>query len=44
LQQDLILDIKIKTSRRRNVKHLHMGLKGTKPRKYKWIYIGRVRE
>ena len=44
LQQDTILDRKERTSRRGNVKYLHMGLKGTNTRKYKWIEIGSVRE
>jgi len=44
LEQDVILDRETRTSRRRNRKHLHVGFKGTKLGKAKWIKKGRVRE
>ena len=44
LQQDLILDRRIKTSRRGNVEYLRVGLKGQNPSKEKWLEIGKVRE
>jgi len=44
LQQDTILDRKVRTSRGGNVEYLRVGLKGTNPRKSKWIEIGRVME
>ena len=44
LQQDLILDKRIRTSRRWNVEYLTVGLKGQNPSKEKWLEIGKVRE
>ena len=44
LQQDTILDRKTRTSKRGNVEYLCVDLKGTNPRKAKWIEVGRVRE
>jgi hypothetical protein len=34
----------MRTSKRGNVEYLRIGLKGTNPRKDKWIEIGKVRE
>jgi hypothetical protein len=44
LQQDTILDRKIRTSKQENVEYLRVGIKGTNPSKAKWIEVGRVRE
>ena len=44
IQQDLILDRRIRTSRRGNVEYLRVGLKGQNPSKQKWLEIGKVRE
>ena len=44
LQDDVILDRNVRTSRRGNVEYLRVGLKGTHPSKAKWMEIGKVRE
>jgi hypothetical protein len=44
LQEDTILDRRMRTSKRGNVEYLRVGLKGTNPSKAKWIEVGRVRE
>jgi hypothetical protein len=44
LHEDTILDRRMRTSKRRNVEYLRVGLKGTNPSKDKWIEVGRVRE
>ena len=44
LQQDLILNRRIKTSRRGNFNYLRVGLKGQNPSKAKWMERERVRE
>jgi hypothetical protein len=44
LQEDTILDKRMRTSKRGNVEYLRVGLKGMNPRKAKWIEVGRVRE
>ena len=44
LQQDLILDRRIRTSRRGNVEYLRGGLKCQNTSKAKWLDIGKVRE
>ena len=44
LQEDIILDRKVCTSRRGNVEYLCVGLKGTNPNKSRWMEIRRVRE
>ena len=44
LQQDLILDRRIRTSRRGDVEYLRVGIKGQNPSKAKWLKIGKVRE
>jgi hypothetical protein len=41
LQEDVILDRRIKTSQRGDVEYLRVGLKGVKPSKEKWIEIRR---
>jgi hypothetical protein len=37
LQEDIILDRRMRTSCRGNVGYLRVGLKGTNPSKEKWI-------
>jgi hypothetical protein len=44
LHEDTILDRRMRTSKRGNVEYLRVGLKGTNPRKAKWIEVGKVRE
>jgi hypothetical protein len=44
LQEDVILDRRIKTSQWGDVEYLQVGIKGVKPRKERWIEIGKVRE
>ena len=44
LQEDTILDRKVRTSRRGNVEYLHVGLEGMNPSKARWMEIRRVRE
>ena len=44
IQQDLILDRRIITSRRGNVEYLRVGLKVQNPSKEKGLEIGKVRE
>jgi hypothetical protein len=44
LQEDAILNRRMRTSKRGNVEYLRVGLKGTNPSKAKWIEVGRVRE
>jgi hypothetical protein len=44
LQEDTILDRRMRTSKRGNVEYLRVGLKGTNPSKAKWIEVGRARE
>ena len=44
LQEDIILDRKVRTSRRGNVEYLCVGLKGMNPSKERWMEIKRVRE
>jgi hypothetical protein len=44
LQEDTILDRRMRTSKRGNVEYLRVGLKGMNPSKAKWIEVGRVRE
>jgi hypothetical protein len=43
-QRDTILDRKRRISKRGNMEYLCVGLKGTNPRKDKWIEVGRLRE
>ena len=44
LQEDIILDRKVCTSRRGNVEYLHVGLKGMNTSKSRWMEIERVRK
>jgi hypothetical protein len=44
LHEDVILDRKIRTSRRGEVEYLHVGIKGVHPSKAWWMEIGKVRE
>jgi hypothetical protein len=44
LQEDVILDRRIRTSQRGDVEYIRVGIKGVKPSKYKWMEIIRVRE
>ena len=44
LQDDVILDRNIRTSRRGNAEYLRVGLKGMHPSKARWMEIGKVRE
>jgi hypothetical protein len=37
LEEDIILDRRMRTSRRGDVEYLQVGLKGTHPSKYWWI-------
>jgi hypothetical protein len=44
LQEDTILDRRMRTSKRGDVEYFRVGLKGTNTSKAKWIEVGRVRE
>ena len=44
LQDDVILDKNVRTSRRGNAEYLRVGLKGMHPSKARWMEIGKVRE
>jgi len=44
LQEDTVLDRKVRTMRRGGVEYLRIGLKGSKPSNAKWIEIGQVRQ
>jgi hypothetical protein len=44
LKEDIILDKRTRASRRGDVDYLRVGLKGTHPRKPKWIEKDKVRE
>ena len=44
LQEDTVLDRKVKTTCRGDVEYLRIGLKGSKPRSEKWIEIGQVKQ
>ena len=44
LKEDYILERRIRASKRGSVEYLRVGLKGTKPRKEKWMEVGKVRE
>jgi hypothetical protein len=43
LQEDIILDRRMRTSHRGDVDYLRVGLKGTHPSKAKWIEKDKVR-
>ena len=44
LQEDTVIDRKMRTMRRGDVEYLRIGLKGSKPSSTKWIEIGQVRQ
>jgi len=44
LQEDIILDKKVRTMHSGNVEYLRVGLKGSKPSSARWIEIGQVRK
>ena len=44
LQEDTILDRKVRTMHRGDIEYLRIGLKGSKPNSAKWIDIGQVRK
>ena len=44
LQEDIVLDRKVRTTRRGDVEYLRIELRGSKPNSAKWIEIGQVRE
>ena len=43
LQENTVLDKKVRTTHRGDVEYLRVGLKGSKPSSAKWIEIGQVR-
>jgi len=44
LQEDTVLDRKVRTTHRGDVEYLIIGLKGSKPSSARWIQIGQVRK
>ena len=44
LQEDTILDMKVRTMRRGDVEYLRIGLKGSKLSNEKWTDIGQLRQ
>ena len=44
LQEDTVLDRKVRTTRQRDVEYLRGGIKGSNPSKARWIEIGQVKE
>jgi hypothetical protein len=44
LKEDIIMDIRTRTSHRGDVDYLQVGLKDTHPSKAKWIKKDKVRE
>jgi len=44
LQEDTVLDWKVRTTHRGDVEYLRIMLKGSKPSSAKWIEIGKVRQ
>ena len=44
LQEDTVLDRKVRTTCRGDVEYIKIGLKGSKPSSEKWIEIGQVRQ
>jgi hypothetical protein len=44
LKEDIILDKRMRTPQRGDVDYIRVGLKGTHPRKAKWIQKEKVRE
>jgi len=43
LQEDIVLDKKVRTTHRGDVEYLRIGLKGSKPSSARWIEIGQAR-
>ena len=43
LQEDIVLDRKVRMTCRGDVEYIRIGLKGSKPRNARWIEIGKVR-
>jgi len=44
LQESIVLDRKVRTTRRGDVEYLRISLKGSKPSSARWIDIGQVRK
>jgi len=44
LQEDRVLDRKVRIIHRGDIEYLRIGLKGSKPSSVKWIEIGQVRQ
>ena len=44
LQEDTVLDRKVRMTRRGDVEYLRVGLKGSKPSSANWIEIRQVRQ
>lgn len=44
VQEDTVLDRKVRKMRRGDVEYLRIGLKGSKPSNAKWIEVGQVRQ
>jgi len=44
LQEDIVLDRKVRKTRRGDVECLRIGLRGSKSSSAKWIEIGQVRQ
>jgi len=44
LQEDTVLDRKVRTTCQGDVEYLGVGLKGSNPSKVRWMEIGQVRE
>ena len=44
LQEDIVLDRKVRTVHKGDVEYLRIGLKGSKTSSSKWIEIGQVRQ
>ena len=44
LQEDIVLERKVRKTHKGDVEYLIIGLKGSKPSSAKWIEIGQVRQ
>jgi hypothetical protein len=44
LHEDIILDMRMRSSKRGNVEYLRVGIKDINPSKDRWIEVGKVRE
>lgn len=44
LQEDTVLDRKVRTTRKGDIEYLRIGLKGSKPSSARWMEIGQVRK